>query len=148
MTTRNERLMQARHATESAPVSEVRYTDHELGQRDAYREAAGALRGLAAKWQAENTRQASRKVVIARHFAALERDRSVADGQPDVTTSVTEDMIPGAEQSFPLTREITPFPLCRPVLKSKVAPAKPVAAKRRISALGNFFQAVAVFIKA
>jgi hypothetical protein len=135
MATRNEILMSAREATESEPVSEVRYTDREMAQREAYREAIRALKAHSAKWYLENERlrkarvKLERAAAVKRHASSLELDQ----GQEIVTSAPILHLRSDGHD---------PFPLTRPALRGKVAPK---SAKRRISLFSGFFQAVAIF---
>lgn len=136
MATRQQILAQARagETIDTAPVSYVRettyfeYTARELEQDLAYDSAIDALRGLRAKWQAENARQVEMRLWLESKVTKLRAriaDRRV-DG-PEIVTSAP-DLV-----SEPV------FPLCRPVLKGKVA-------RRRIPALQSFFQAASIFL--
>lgn len=145
MATRSEILAQAREATETAPVSHVRYTDHsafeytarDLEQDQAYDSAIDALRSLRAKWAAENARQ----VAIRQ---ALERAPVKRVACDDIVTSAPDTVWLDAEPIPLVRRAPEPIPLVRPVLKGKVA-------KRRrcvIPALRSFFQAASIFASA
>jgi hypothetical protein len=126
--TRSDILAAARLATESAPISEIRYTDRELAeQTQAYQDAILELRSLRAKWSEENARQVEIRLWLegkAAKLCARIADRRV-DG-PEIVTSA-----PDMSESV--------FPLCRPVLRGKVA-------RRRIPALQSFFQAASIFL--
>lgn len=133
-TTRNEMLMIARQATEMAPVQVVTYTAEELADREAQRAWAVEYRRLVSKWSKENARlklERQRAEAIAAGLKAAQRRavsrlRTSLDSESEIVTSVSEC----AE----------PFLLTRRVLRGKVAP------KRRVPAIGNFFQAVSIFL--
>jgi hypothetical protein len=144
---RNEILMQARQATESAPVSQVTYRDYELGQRAAMRDALEALRDLAEVWRVENDRAVARRKQLAREAVAVAYLRTKARRLATEPTIVTSAPAVPARKVNPLADTVIipfemPFPLTRRVLRGKVA--KPC----RVSAIGNFFKAVAVFVSA
>jgi len=135
MATRNEMLMIARQATETATVQVVTYTADELADREAQRAWAVEYRRTVSKWAREDAKlkqdKARAKAIEAGLLAAKLRAakaQMLADSEPEIVTSVVEC----AE----------PFPLTRRVLRGKVAPR----VVRRVSAIGNFFQAVSVFL--
>jgi hypothetical protein len=150
MATRNETLMIARQATANAPVATVTYTDRELEQRDAYREAIRELRAVAEVWRVENERAVTRRKQLAREAVAVAYLRAKArklETVDEIVTSAPAVQAPTRKVS-PFADTVIlpfkqPFPLCRPVLRGKVRPApKP----GRVSAIGNFFKCVAVFV--
>lgn len=154
MATRNETLMIARQATDNAPVSRITYTDRELAQRDAMRSALEALRGpqgLSAKWRAENAQQVATRKRLAREAVAMAwiqaKARRKLESGPEIVTSVRPDVVQAPIRKVnPLadTIVIRREPVqANDDLRGKVA--KPVV-KRRVSAIGNFFQAVNVFL--
>ena len=145
MTTRNETLMIARQATANGSVQAINYSDRELAQREAMGAAIGDLRALAAKWQARNAAEKAKRErsdVISSYVADL----------PEIVTSVRPNAVPAKHSqalrpsryladTLIVTRE-EPFLLSRPVLRGKVSKAC------RISAIGNFFRAVSIFVSA
>jgi hypothetical protein len=143
---RNEILMQARQATADAPVSQATYSDYELGQRLAMRDALEALRDLSEVWRVENERAVARRKQLAREAVALAYLQAKArKPQPEIVTSAPALQAP-ARKVNPLADTVVipfeqPFPLCRPILRGKVAP------KRRATAIGNFFRTVNIFLK-
>ena len=132
-TTRNEMLMIARQATETAPVQVVTYTAAELADREAQRAWAVEYRRIVSKWAKADAKLKSEKARAKAIEAGLRgmKSRAKADSEPEIVTSVVES----AE----------PFPLTRRVLRGKVAPKRP-ARREPVSAIGNFFHQVSIFL--
>jgi hypothetical protein len=139
MATRNETLMIARQITADAPVSQVQLTVKEL-------ESPGTDTKwcqLRAKWHRENEHAVARRKQLAREAVALAYLRAKArKSQPEIVTSAPAV---SARKVNPLADTVVvpfeqPFPLCRPILRGKVA-------RRRPTAIGCFFRAVNIFLK-
>jgi hypothetical protein len=155
--------MIARQATANAPVVSVQYSDQEQQYRDEIEAFRAEWNRLRAKWSADNGKlvaKRKRAEVIASHLQMAKV--IVKTDEPDVVTSVSGR--PNAVQAnhasgwladtvvirrptvrpqeVQPTNEI-PFPLTRPVLRGK---ARPAPKPGRVSAIGNFFKCVAVFV--
>ena len=132
--------MIARQITADAPISHVRYTAQEQARRDEMDAFRTEWNRLRAKWATDNaklTRERKRAAVITAHLQTAKV--IVKDDGPEIITSAPARTANPLADTVVIPFEI-PFPLCRPVLRGKVAP------KRRVLAIGNFFRAVNVFI--
>lgn len=161
MATRSEILAQARagETIDAEPISYVRettyfeYTARELEQDHAYDDAIGTLQRLRTNWQAENEAHVALKGLRAKWSKENTRQATIREWlelKPPVRRVPNDAIVTSAPDTswidaepFELTRRAPdPFPLSRPVLKSKVGK------KRRcvIPALKSFFEAASIFL--